>query len=51
MKDDWNALAIGGFALAGMSLGWPFWYVVRIDRARLRVRAASMQVFGQGIPE
>lgn len=49
MSDGWAGLAGAGFALAVISLSWQLWYAVRIDRARLKVRAREMQIFGQGM--
>lgn len=43
-----TGIAAAGFALAALSLGWQLWYAVRIDRARLGVRVASMIIFSHG---
>ena len=43
-------MAGAGFVIAVISLSWQLWYAVRIDRARLKVRTASMQVVSQGTP-
>jgi hypothetical protein len=43
-------LAGAGFILALTSLAWQFWYAVRIDRPRLRVKTKDMQIVGQGTP-
>ena len=50
MNEGWSGLAGAGFFLAVISLSWQLWYAVRIDRARLKVRTASMQVFSQVTP-
>jgi hypothetical protein len=50
MNEGWSGLAGAGFFIAVISLSWQLWYAVRIDRARLKVRTASMQVFSQGTP-
>ncbi|WP_156391217.1 MULTISPECIES: hypothetical protein [unclassified Nocardioides] len=50
MDDGWNTLAGAGFALAAISLSWQLWFAVRVDRARLKVRAREMQIYSQGTP-
>lgn len=50
MNEGWSGLAGAGFVIAVISLSWQLWYAVRIDRARLKVRTASMQVISQGTP-